>query len=103
MAGFDHVASEVEAADPATAARNARYGLILFTLYFVFYAVFVGLNAFQPDTMSINLGGVNLAVVYGMGLIAAALVLALIYCWLCHSPVVSMSTGHEADGGEGTR
>ncbi len=99
MAGFDHVAAEAEAADPATAARNARYGLILFTLYFAFYAVFVGLNAFQPDTMARNIGGVNLAVVYGMGLIGAAFVLALIYCWLCRSPV----TGSETRSGEGTR
>lgn len=89
MAGFDHAAAEAEAADPATAARNARYGLVLFVLYFVCYAVFVGLNAFQPDVMSRNVAGTNLAVVYGMGLILAALVLALIYCWLCHAPVVS--------------
>jgi uncharacterized membrane protein (DUF485 family) len=27
--------------------------------------------------------GVNVAVAYGMGLIAAALVLALVYSWLC--------------------
>lgn len=92
MAGFDHAAAEAEVVDPATAARNARYGLILFTLYFAFYGVFVGLNAFQPDTMSINVGGVNLAVVYGMALIIAALVLALIYCWICHAPVRSPST-----------
>jgi uncharacterized membrane protein (DUF485 family) len=29
--------------------------------------------------------GVNLAIVYGMGLIAAALVLALVYAWLCRT------------------
>lgn len=92
MAGFDHVAAEAEAADPATAARNARYGLILFTLYFAFYAVFVVLNAFAPDAMSVSIGGINLAVIYGMGLIIAALVLALIYCWLCHHRVVSRQT-----------
>ncbi len=102
MAGFDHVAAEAEAADPATAARNARYGLILFTLYFAFYAVFVGLNAFAPDAMSVNVGGINLAVVYGMGLIGAALVLALIYCWLCHAPAAATGVS-DIRSGEGAR
>lgn len=93
MAGFGHEAAEAEVADPATAARNARYGLILFTLYFAFYAVFVVLNAFQPSAMSISLGGINLAVVYGMGLIVAALILALIYCWLCRGRVETTAAG----------
>jgi uncharacterized membrane protein (DUF485 family) len=31
--------------------------------------------------------GVNLAVLYGLGLIAAAFVLALVYAWLCRSRV----------------
>lgn len=102
MAGFGHEAAEAEAADPATAARNARYGLVLFALYFTFYAVFVGLNAFKPDAMSVSLGGINLAVIYGMGLIIAALVLALIYCWLCRHPVGATGAAHETvNGGVG--
>jgi hypothetical protein len=31
-------------------------------------------------------GGVNLAIWYGFGLIGGALVLALIYAWLCREP-----------------
>jgi hypothetical protein len=33
------------------------------------------------------LAGINLAVVYGMGLIVAAFLLALVYGWLCRLPV----------------
>lgn len=87
MAGFDHgpnVSSEQD--DPAVSARNARYGLLLFVIYFAFYAAFVGLNAFWPDVMSLQVAGVNLSVSYGLGLIVAAIVLALIYSWLCHQP-----------------
>lgn len=92
MAGFGHEAAAAEVVDPAIAARNARYGLILFVLYFAFYAAFVGLNAFAPAAMEVNIGGVNLAVVYGFGLIVAALVLALIYCWLCRATTTTAKT-----------
>lgn len=84
MAGLDHgPASPSEPDDPAVSARNARYGLVLFVIYFTFYAAFVAINAFWPDVMSITVGGVNLAVSYGLGLIVAAIVLALLYSWLC--------------------
>ncbi len=96
MAGFGHEVAEAEIVDPATAARNARYGLVLFALYFAFYAVFVGLNAFLPSAMSVNVGGINLAIVYGMGLIAAALVLALVYCWLCRGRAEADAAGRES-------
>ncbi len=85
MAGFDHSpAQSSEPDDPAVSARNARYGLVLFTIYFAFYAVYVAVNAFWPDVMSRNVAGVSLAVSYGLGLIIAAIVLALVYSWLCH-------------------
>lgn len=87
MAGFDHgpaVPSEPE--DLAASARNARWGLILFFIYFTGYAVYVGLNAFWPDVMSYPVAGVTLAVSYGLGLIIAAIVLALVYSWVCRAP-----------------
>ncbi len=65
---------------------NARLGLWLFLIYFIFYGGFMALNAFRPDLMSHTpFGGVNLAILYGMFLIAAALVLALIYMVLCRA------------------
>ncbi len=72
--------------DPGTIGRNARNGMILFVVYVVLYVGFMLLNAFEPGRMQQPvLMGVNLAIVYGMGLIAAALVLALIYMRLCTS------------------
>ncbi|MFO0919559.1 MAG: DUF485 domain-containing protein [Planctomycetaceae bacterium] len=88
MAGFDHgPATPAEPDDPAVSARNARYGLILFAIYFSGYAIFVLINAFWPDVMSRPIGGVTFAVSYGLGLIAAAIVLAFVYSWLCRGPV----------------
>ena len=67
--------------------RNARIGLVLFGVYFLLYGGFVLLNAFSPDTMETTpVAGINLAILYGFGLIVSAMVLALIYGWLCKPP-----------------
>jgi len=66
------------------AAANARAGLVLFFVYLAAYAGFISLAMFAPETMAIPvLAGVNLAITYGMGLIAGALIVAAIYMWLC--------------------
>jgi uncharacterized membrane protein (DUF485 family) len=71
---------------PQTISRNARNGLILFAIYVVLYLGFMLLNAFEPQRMQQPvLVGVNLAIVYGMSLIVAALLLALVYMLLCRS------------------
>ena len=65
-------------------SRNARIGLILFAVYLALYGGFVYLSAFQAETMeSTPVAGLNLAVLYGFGLIIAALILALVYGWVC--------------------
>ena len=65
--------------------RNARIGLRFFFAYLVLYAGFVLLNAFAAHWMERTLGGVNVAILYGFGLIAAAIVLAMIYGMVCDS------------------
>ncbi len=63
---------------------NSRIGLVLFAIYLFFYGGFVFLNAFRADVMETTpIAGINLAILYGFGLIAFALVLALIYGFLC--------------------
>jgi uncharacterized membrane protein (DUF485 family) len=85
MGGFDQRAAEpASELSAATVARNTRQGLILFVVYLAFYAAFVLINAFRPAWMdTVMAGGINLAVWYGFGLIAGALIVALIYGWLC--------------------
>jgi uncharacterized membrane protein (DUF485 family) len=64
--------------------RNAKLGLWLFSIYLVFYGGFVLISAFATGLMEWEpLGGLNLAVLYGFALIVLALVLALVYGWLC--------------------
>lgn len=66
-------------------SRESRIGLFLFAVYVLLYSGFMALAAWRPQWMSIAmpLGSVNLAIMYGMGLILAALILALIYMLAC--------------------
>ncbi len=67
-------------------AHNARIGFILFAVYSLFYGSFVLLNAFTPDMMEIRpVAGINLAILYGFGLIIVALVLSLVYGMMCQT------------------
>ncbi|MCA9098496.1 MAG: DUF485 domain-containing protein [Planctomycetaceae bacterium] len=64
--------------------RNARVGLLLFVIYLAFYSGFVLINTFAPEQMEVQpIDGVNLAILYGFGLIIAAFVLAMLYGFLC--------------------
>ena len=83
--GIDFNASHAkEVEDEASVAHNTRMGVILFLVYVAFYGGFMALSAFRPDLMGRPaLAGANLAVVYGFGLIALALVLALLYMKVC--------------------
>lgn len=69
---------------PEVSAANAQAGLWLFFVYLAAYGGFMGLAVFAPQVMAHPaVGGVNIAITYGMGLIAGALVVAAIYMWLC--------------------
>lgn len=63
---------------------KAKLGIKLFWLYAVIYAGFVGIAVYLPRIMKAPvLAGVNLAIVYGMGLIVLAIVLGVIYNHVC--------------------
>jgi hypothetical protein len=80
---------------PEVVSRAARRGLMLFVLYFALYAGFLLLNIFKPSVMQdsiiplgysegkvtwyLNLYGLNLALIYGLFLIVAAILMAFWY------------------------
>ena len=70
---------------PSSARRyNTRLGLKLFVVYLLFYLGFVLINAFAADLMeTVAVAGLNLAIVYGFGLIVSAFALALVYGAMC--------------------
>ncbi len=68
--------------------RNTRTGLLFFGFYLILYCGFVLVNAFAPEMMEKTplpgvFPGINIAILYGIGLILTALVLSLIYGILC--------------------
>ncbi|MFA7331629.1 MAG: DUF485 domain-containing protein [Candidatus Delongbacteria bacterium] len=69
--------------DPSSAFK-ARLGVWMFAVYALIYVGFVAINIADPLAMEHTVfAGLNLAVVYGMGLILVALVLALVYDRVC--------------------
>jgi uncharacterized membrane protein (DUF485 family) len=63
---------------------KARLGVYLFIFYILIYAGFIVINLLSPKTMGvIVLAGLNLACVYGFGLIILAIVMGLIYNHMC--------------------
>lgn len=65
------------------AAFKSRLGLRLFFFYTLVYFGFVILNTVSPASMGLPIGGLNLAIVYGFGLIFFALILAFVYNSRC--------------------
>jgi uncharacterized membrane protein (DUF485 family) len=87
MVGHDHGPSgHVETETEEMAARNARVGRVLFVIYLVAYVGYMVLVAFVPAALrKVTPPGVNVAISYGFSLIVGALVLALIYAWMCRA------------------
>jgi len=83
--------------------HNQRLGLGLFAVYLLLYVGFMLLCAFAPAVMELRpMGGLNLALLYGFGLIIAAVVLAMIYGGLCRvaPPPADAADAGKADGKE---
>ena len=78
-----HEPAKSTGADPASEYKS-RLGVRMFIIYAIVYAGFVVINVAFPLAMdTIVFWGLNLAVVYGFGLIVFAMILALIYNWMC--------------------
>ncbi len=69
--------------DNASGYKGAL-GIKLFIVYTIVYAIFVAINVTDPSIMDKLVGGQNVAVIYGLFLIALAFVMALFYNALCN-------------------
>lgn len=64
--------------------KKTRLGVILFLIYSAIYAGFVVIGALFPNALGGKIfANLNLAVVYGMGLIILAAVMGLFYNYFC--------------------
>ena len=64
--------------------KKAKLGIKFFFLYLCFYAGFVAIGVLNYELLAVEVfRGINLAVVYGIGLIIFAVLLGLVYNFLC--------------------
>jgi uncharacterized membrane protein (DUF485 family) len=62
---------------------KTKLGLIMFAIYVPMYLIFVFICVFNQKLMAMDVGSLNLAIVYGFFLIVLAIIQALIYNYLC--------------------
>ena len=70
-------------AEGKSAAFKSRVGIWMFFLYALVYAGFVLINTLNPALMGSDIGSLNLAIIYGVGLIIFAVMLAFVYIAIC--------------------
>lgn len=76
--------------------QHSKLGLQLFTIYTLFYAGFVLVNAFVPSWSEwAPFGGLNLAIWWGFGLILFAFVLSMIYGLFASDPAENEAPNEE--------
>ncbi len=81
----------------ASAEYKQNIGVWMFLLYAVVYAIFVAINLLKPLWMEKTVFmGLNLAMVYGFGLIVFALIEALIYNHMCRKHEAANKAAPEA-------
>lgn len=79
-----HEPQEQPAEKDHAIAYKTRLGVQMFATYALVYAGFILINIFRPLLMERTIiFGLNLAVVYGFGLIILSIIMALIYNVLC--------------------
>lgn len=78
-----HSNQKTEEAEALT-KKKTKLGIRLFFIYLILYAGFVVIGVFQYELLSINIiAGMNLALIYGIGLIVFAVVLGIVYNYYC--------------------
>ncbi len=66
------------------AAKKSKLGVILFTVYTIIYSGFVLIGLTKPELMGLELiGGQNIAIIYGFGLIVLAIIMGFVYNYFC--------------------
>lgn len=66
-------------------AYKTTLGVWMFIAYTIVYAGFVVINTIKPTLMEKVIFGQTVAIVYGFGLLAFALILAVVYNQLCNA------------------
>lgn len=81
--------------DPSS-TKKARLGIIFFFIYLFFYGGFVIIGVVNYELLATDtLGGLNLATLYGLGLIVFAVLLGILYNYFCSRYEDEMESGNK--------
>jgi len=73
-----------QSAEDRASPYKTRLGVRMFVVYALIYVGFIAINVINPLLMeTIIFAGLNLAIVYGFGLIVLAIVLAIVFNSMC--------------------
>lgn len=75
--------SEAKWGDDPASSLKTLLGKWFFLIYSTIYGGFIVINVLSPSFMGIDVGSLNVAIVYGFGLIIFAVLLALAYNHIC--------------------
>jgi len=62
---------------------KTKLGIIMFAIYTPIYLAFILISVISPSFMAKDVGGLNVAIVYGFGIIVLAIIQAIIYNNIC--------------------
>ncbi len=92
-----HEHANQETGPDKAAEKKSKLGVKLFLFYTLIYFGFVIIGVFYPDLMGTYIiGGQNLAIVYGFGLIILAIIMGFLYNWMCTRLENKMNGGEES-------
>ena len=75
---------------------KTKLGLFMVAIYTIVYFAFIVIAVTNPQLMAKDIGGLNLAIAYGFGIIILAIIQALIYNFAC-----SRHEKNNGDSGKG--
>ncbi len=64
-------------------AYKSKLGIIMFAIYTPVYLAFILISVISPSFMAKDIGSLNVAIVYGFGIIVLAIIQAIIYNNIC--------------------
>jgi len=64
-------------------AFKAKLGVIMFVAYTPIYLAFIIISVISPSFMAKDVGSLNVAIVYGFGIIILAIIQAVVYNAIC--------------------
>lgn len=78
-----HHGPSTEWKDDSSTGKKTKLGIWMFLIYTLIYIGFIVINNCFPKLMAADVGSLNVAIVYGFGLIVVALIQAFIYNHIC--------------------